>query len=92
MTVDRAQAWWESTTVDLKLRRGQSGLRLLEIAGSVGYSPYKLRRAVERIMPVLKRWIVDDQAPAWAEKLLRECRRHYEALEVVPPLGDEIEV
>jgi len=92
MTIDKAQAWWESTQVDLKLRRGQSGLRLLGIAGDVGYSPYTLRRAVERVMPVLKRWIVDSQAPKWAEKLLRECRRHYDVLELVPPLGDEIEV
>lgn len=92
MTIDRAQAWWESASVDLKLRRGQSGLRLLEIAGDVGYSPYKLRRAVEKILPVLNRWIADDNAPEWARKLRKECRRHYESLELVPPLGDEIEV
>lgn len=92
MTIDKAQAWWESTTVDLKLRRGQSGQRLLEIAGDVGYSPYRLRRAVERVVPVLKTWIAEGNAPKWAEKLLRECRRHYDVLELVPPLGDEIEV
>lgn len=92
MTIEKAQAWWESVAADLKLRRGQSGLRLLEMAGDVGYSPYKLRRAVERIMPRLRRWISEGNAPAWAEKLFKQCRRHYDVLELVPPLGDEIEV
>lgn len=92
MTIERAQAWWESVSIDLKLRRGQSGLRLLEMVGDVGYSPYKLRRAVEKIMPRLRCWISEGNAPKWAEKLYRECRRHYDVLELVPPLGDEIEV
>lgn len=90
MTIDRAQVWWESTKVDLMLRRGQNGQRLLEIAGDVGFSPYKLRRAVERLMPLLKRWTEDGGAPQWASKLLRECRRHYDSLELAPPLGAEV--
>jgi hypothetical protein len=91
MTIDRAQSWWDKTKVDLRLRRGESGRKLLEIAGEVGYSPYRLRRALERILPVLKRWVCEDQAPAWAERLLRQCKQFLPVVAVVPPLGDEME-
>ena len=89
MTIDRAQAWWENTKADLRLRRGESGRQLLEIAGHVGYSPYRLRRALERMQPVLKRWVAEDIAPTWAERLLRQVRQKLSVLEVVPPLEGE---
>ena len=89
MTIDKAQAWWESTRADLRMRRGESGRQLLEIAGNVGYSPYRLRRALEKMKPVLKRWIAEGIAPDWAERLLRQIRRKLPVLEVVPPLEGE---
>lgn len=90
MTIDRAQAWWDKTRVDLRLRRGESGHRLLDIAGDVGYSPYRLRRALERIMPVLKRWVLEESSPDWASRLLRQCRRYLAVVECVPPLSSEV--
>ena len=92
MTIDRAQAWWENTRADLLLRRGESGRQLLELVGDVGYSPYRLRRAVERITPLLSRWVSEDVAPSWAEKLLKQCKQHLLVLEVVPPVGNEVEI
>jgi hypothetical protein len=92
MTIDKAQAWWDKTKVDLRLRRGESGRQLLALAGEVGYSPYRLRRALERIKPVLERWVHEDQAPPWAERLFRQCKQFGSVLEVVPPVGSEIEV
>ena len=91
MTIDKAQAWWDKTKADLRLRRGESGRKLLDIAGEVGYSPYRLRRALERMKPVLKRWVVEDHAPAWAERLLRQVKSYLPVLEVVPPVGGELE-
>lgn len=90
MTIDKAQSWWENAKVDLLLRRGESGRKLLEIAGDVGYSPYLLRRAVERITPVLRRWVSEGIAPPWAEKLLAQCKQYKPILAVVPPIGDEV--
>lgn len=91
MTIDRAQAWWDKTRVDLRLRRGESGRKLLDIAGEVGYSPYRLRRALERIKPVLTRWVNEDQVPSWAERLLRQVKQFLSVVECVPPMGDELE-
>jgi len=91
MTIDRAQAWWDKTKADLRLRRGESGRRLLDLAGEVGYSPYRLRRALERLTPVLQRWVCEDQAPTWAGRLLRQCKQFLPVLEIVPPMGDELE-
>jgi hypothetical protein len=89
MTIDKAQSWWESTKADLRLRRGESGRKLLEIAGHVGYSPYRLRRALEKMKPYLERWVAEGLAPAWAERLLRQVKRKLPVLEVVPPLEGE---
>ncbi len=90
MLVDSAQLWWDSVSADLRLRRGESGRRLLEMAGEVGFSPYNLRRAVERIMPALESWYQEGVAPGWAEKLYRQCKRWAPVLAMVPPLGDEV--
>jgi hypothetical protein len=92
MTIDKAQAWWDKTKADLRLRRGESGRKLLDLAGEVGYSPYRLRRALERITPVLQRWVTEDQAPAWAERLHRQCKQFLSVVECVPPMGDEMGV
>jgi len=89
MTIDRVQVWWDNTQADLRLRRGESGRQLLEIVGHVGYSPYRLRRALEKMKPVLERWIAEGIAPTWAERLLRQIRRKLPILEVVPPLEGE---
>ena len=90
MDIDAVHAWWDRVEVDLKLRRGQTGARLLEVVGHVGHSPYRLRRAVEKLVGVLKRWTASEEVPKWAKRLLREARARVEVLEDVPPLGDEL--
>jgi len=89
VTIDKAQAWWDKTRADLCLRRGESGRRLLDLAGDVGYSPYRLRRALERIASVLKDWVLEESCPAWADRLLAQCRKYLGVLQCVPPIGDE---
>jgi hypothetical protein len=91
VSVDAAHAWWDRVEIDLKLRRGQSGARLLERAGRVGDSPYRLRLAVERIVSILHEWALSGEPPGWATKLLREAKRYREVLREVPPIGDEVE-
>ena len=90
MNIDAAHAWWDRVRVDLKLRRGQTGARLLEVVGRVGHSPYRLRRGVERLIGVLESWRTSSELPTWARKLLREARLHRESLIDVPPLEGEL--
>jgi len=88
--IDSVHSWWDRVEVDLKLRRGQTGARLLEAVGSVGHSPYKLRRVVEKLVLILQRWSASEDVPKWAQRLLREARARAVVLEDVPPLGDEL--
>lgn len=90
MDIDAVHAWWDRVEVDLKLRRCQTGARLLEVVGCVGHSPYKLRRAVEKLVKVLQRWKTSGEVPKWATRLLREAKARMGVLEDVPPLGDEL--
>lgn len=82
-SIDGAQRWWDSVAADLKLRRGQSGKRLLEIAGDVGDSPQKLLAAVERLQVVLGDWVNEGQAPLWAVRIHRMAKRHIAVLRLV---------
>jgi len=62
----------------------------LDLAGPVGYSPYRLRCALEKMIPVLKDWVLEEAAPGWAERLLRQCKRYLTVVECVPPVGSEV--
>lgn len=60
------------------------------MAGEIGFSPYRLRRAVEAITPVLGAWLLEESAPEWVSRLHRQCKRYLPVLETVPPLPDEV--
>jgi hypothetical protein len=89
--IDAAQRWWDDVQADLRLRRGQSGLYLLEVIRYDGASPYRLCKSVERLIEILKEHITSGSAPKWADSLVKEAKGRRRVLQFVPPLPSEVD-